>query len=182
MKRILLAGLCILSCAGYSRPSTAASGGDANVLVSQKGLGAAYGSRDPYRCSSTALPKTGAIDAAMARQYIVCGTEQGDAADPFWLLENVKVEVGKGVVPKGTYYVPRADQDPNAKDYAIRGSLDRYLCSKVRPGTLSGSPGKNCALWHETNASGDCYRTTFGDWKCYFHGTGPQMANQPPPH
>ena len=91
------------------------------------------------------------------------------------------------LVPKGTYYVPRADQDPAAKDYAIRGSLDRYLCSKQNKGVMIGNElqfnniGKNCTVWHETNATGDCYRTTFGDWKCYMHGEGPQVADRPPP-
>lgn len=117
------------------------------MLVAQQGLRAPYGSRDPYKCTSTAAPKTGPIDAAMARHHVICGTEQGDAGDPFWPLENVQIEVGKGVVPKGSYYVPRSDQDPNAKDCAIRGSVDRYLCCKVNPGTLSGSVGAARAAW-----------------------------------
>src|SRR6185437_13595611 len=113
----------------------AAAAAGSNVLTPQKGLGTTYGSRDPYTCSSTAAPKSGAIGADMARQYVICGAEEGDAGDQFWLLQNVKVEVGKGVVPKGTYYIPKADQDPNAKVYALRGSLDRYLCSKQDKGT-----------------------------------------------
>ncbi|MDE2462321.1 MAG: hypothetical protein KGO02_01210, partial [Alphaproteobacteria bacterium] len=147
-----------------------------NVLVPIKGAGAAYGARDPLSCSSTAAPKSGPITAGYARQYVICDLEQGDTGDQFWLLEHVKVEVGKGVVPTGTYYIPRADQDPNAKDYAIRGSLDRYLCSKQNKGVMIGNElqfnniGHNCTVWHESHATGDCYRTTFGDWKCYMHG------------
>ncbi len=179
MRRTLLIAVLVLASAGCSRQSTAADAHVPNVLVAQKGVGAQFGSRDPYTCSSKTFPKSGPITAAMARQYIICGAEEGDgSARSIWLLEDVTVDVGKGVV---THYITQADQDPNGRVYALRGSLKQYLCHKVQHGEFENG-GKNCALWHKTGATGKCYRTTFGDWTCSMNALDVlQIGGQPPP-
>lgn len=189
MKHIVPIGLASLAvvAAGCQGASAAT-----NVLVPQAGAGAPYGARDPYACSSKTSPTSGAISAQMARQYFICGWEKVDGNGNLDLTGNVQLQVGRGVVPRGTFAVPRSDQDPKAKVYAIRGSYDWYMCAKQDKGQQikglwssfsdAGNIGKNCVLWHVTNATGDCYRTTFGDWKCSMIGNnGDQIRDQPPP-
>ena len=179
MKRILQIGILVLASAGCTSKSTAANAHVPNVLVAQKGVGAQFGSRDPFTCSSKTFPKSGPITADMARQYIICGVEEGDgSARSIWLLEDVTVDVGKGVV---THYITKADQDPNGRVYALRGSLKQYLCHKVQHGEFENA-GKNCALTPKTSTTGKCYRTTFGDWTCSMNALEVlQIGGQPPP-
>lgn len=51
--------------------------------------------------------------------------------------------------------------------YPIRGSYTQYMCTKEYPerGTLYNI-GKNCNRSENRNATGSCYKTTFGDWRC----------------
>lgn len=180
MKAILLVGFLAMACVACLNPSAVAAQ-DRNVLIPQKGVGAPFGARDPRACSSTAYPEKGPISEAMAKQYFICGMEKVNPDGYLFLEENVKLQVGRGVVPRGVYAVPRADQDPNAKVYAIRGSFDQYMCSKLDHSTMFNNIGKNCGDQHVTNATGSCYRTTFGDWKCQMVGGGGSTGNVPPP-
>jgi len=166
-----------------------------NVLVPQKGSGAPYGSRDLWTCSSKADPKSGGISAGMATQYALCSFDHIDDAGFAYLADKVKLEVGKGVVPTGMH-IGKWGEDPSAKVYALRGSYDWYQCTKEDKGAPAGpgiwgsfqqrdsNIGKNCSVMHEVNATGNCARTTFGDWKCTLDMGGNGMVtvrNVPPP-
>ncbi len=148
-----------------------------SVLVPQKGVGAPYGARDPYTCSSTTTPKTGAITVATAEEYAICGFEH-ESNGFLYLVENVNLQVGRGVVPRGTFYIPKPGMDPKAPVYALRGTYDWYQCGKEDPTYAPYAPGKNCSVHHEVNGSGSCARTTFGDWKCNLEMGNPGAENK----
>lgn len=64
--------------------------------------------------------------------------------------------------------------------FAIRGSMESYQCSP----TYGTPTGRNCAITHSRNAEGDCYRTTFGDWRCFMvdgQARPNETTDQPPP-
>ena len=177
--RLMAAGAVVLAVAGYPALSMADSG--PNVLVPQKGLGAKFQARDPYTCSSMTEPKTGPVSADLARQYLICKIEQVNGAGLLFVIENVKVEVGKPIGKARDVLIINHDADPDGLIYPIRGSYDQYLCSPVDDSYAPHAHGQNCSVTHETHATGDCHRTSFGDWSCYMNGTGPSFNLRPPP-
>ena len=69
------------------------------VSHAQQGVGAKYDTRDPHTCASTKDPREGAISAEQAKQYFLCeaeGESPSGASTVPYLVEDVKVEVGKG--------------------------------------------------------------------------------------
>lgn len=108
--RFLAAGAVVLTILGYPALSMADSG--PNVLVPQKGLGAKFQARDPYTCSSTTEPKTGPVSADLARQYLICKIEQVNGAGLLFLLDNVKIEVGKPIGKARDVLIINHDADP----------------------------------------------------------------------
>jgi len=175
--RFLAAGAVVLTILGYPALSMADSG--PNVLVPQKGLGAKFQARDPYTCSSTTEPKTGPVSADLARQYLICKIEQVNGAGLLFLLDNVKIEVGKPIGKARDVLIINHDADPDGLIYPIRGSYDQYICFAVDHGLHRS--GQNCSVTQETHAKGDCHRTSFGDWSCYMDGMGPSLDGRPPP-
>lgn len=133
-----------------------------------KGLGADYGARDPRTCKDTKQPIKGAISAAQAQEYVICARE-GVATGSLHLVEDLKVEVGKGR-PYSTANGPWAtDIDTSATVYPIRGSFKNYICQPHHSNPAVpqyDNIGKNCSLYDSPVAEGVCYKTTFGDWKC----------------
>ncbi len=183
----LLAFLALLAfTTSWGRPSAAAS---PDVLVAQTGIGAKFGTHDPYSCKSTTAPRQGAITAALAAQYVTCTVDRIDHDGNLFLAENMKVEVGAGVPYQTAGVIGVEDIEPDGKIYAIRGSYDQYLCAPVNStgyvfnGQRQGvNVGRNCSLWHATHATGHCYRTSFGDWKCaMFDSDARIISDQPPP-
>ena len=133
----------------------------------QVGAGKEYGSRDPRTCANTKAPAQGAITAALATKYVICKAEKIWSND-LYLVENVKVnEVGGGIPYQAIRGQYSWDQvDVNYPVYPIRGSLVSYQCRNL-VNEYVGPPDANCATSNEPNASGHCYKTTFGDWKCF---------------
>lgn len=183
-KRVALFVTLIALTGGCAQGSQAqASKTVVNVLVPRKGVGKPYGSRDPMACSSKVAPKKGPISAAQAAQYVQCADEKLDSDGYLFLNEHLKVtQVAKGRPFSGAGLYGGGDVDPNTMVYAIRGSFDNYLCGKVMHGSVLENTGKNCALWHETHATGYCLRTNFGDWSCTMSDLdAQQVPGQPPP-
>ena len=123
-----------------------------------------FGTRDPRTCANTKAPARGVITAALAIQYFICQKEKvsGSYLD---LVENVKIEIGGGRP------YSRTDQgfsDVNVKVplYPIRGSFKQYTCEVEDPNYNVSKPGQNCTTWEKRKATGYCYKTTFGDWRC----------------
>lgn len=131
--------------------------------VAPAGDGARFGARDPHVCGSTKASGNGPPSAAVAREAFLCATEQVSAST-LYLAENVKIEVAA----KGSPYNPNLHNmskvDVDVPMYAVRGSYTRYQCSAVSD--YMKNAGKNCNVYQQPEASGICYKTTFGDWKC----------------
>lgn len=122
-----------------------------------------FGARDQRTCDDTKAPAKGAITAALALKYLNCQME-GVWSGNLYLVENVKVEVGGGVP-----YTPNlgAFDSINVRVplYPIRGSFVKYQCKDLETEHV-GPPDTNCNTYNNPKATGYCYKTTFGDWKC----------------
>ena len=99
------------------------------------------------------------------------------------MVENLKVEVAA----KGRPYNPNNDTmseiDVEVPVYAIRGSYTRYQCDQSYTAASGTNAGKHCFVFEQPAASGVCFKTTFGDWKCGLADltNRKQQANMPPP-
>ena len=84
-----------------------------------------------------------------------------------YLVENLKsVEVGGGI-PYAAIMGQRSfsEIDVNHPVYPIRGSFLRYRCRDLETEYV-GPPDANCSTDNHPKATGYCYKTTFGDWRC----------------
>ena len=146
------------------------------------GLGATYGTREPASCTSTAAPDEGAPSAEQAAQYLKCTTEK-ENGQQLTLLEDVVVQVAAKGRPYNPGHESMPEIDTDQAIYALRGSFVRYRCSKPDPDILQ-NVGKNCSSVEQPNAIGNCWKTTFGDWRCTMIDLDQyQMtASQAPPH
>lgn len=124
-----------------------------------------YGARDPRTCDNTIAPRRGAMTATLAKQYFICQAE-GVSGAYLYLVENEKVEVGGGRPYSGNADLGVPDIDPKVPIYPIRGSYTRYQCLPEDASMNSSAPGKNCNVQIYRKATGECYKTTFGDWRC----------------
>jgi len=132
------------------------------------GVGSNYNSRDPIACPS-AQPK-GAPTTAQATQIFRCTTEV--ETDHLYLTDNVQLQIGAS----RPFHVDNyPDIDSSRPVYPIRGSWTQYQCTNVK--TYPGVGKNNCAVFDESNGSGICYQTTFGDWRCKMF---PQASNLRP--
>ena len=130
-----------------------------------------YGTRDPRTCASTRAPAKGAITADLAKQYVVCQTEKVSGYE-LYLVENVTVQVGGGRPYNPQSDVNYSELDVETPIYPIRGSYTRYQCSQVNTSPNLYNVGKNCSVYEHRKATGSCYKTTFGDWKCNMYDYG----------
>lgn len=126
-----------------------------------------FGTREPRTCADTKAPTKGAITATLARKYLECQMEYLSGSGELYLVENVKVEVGGGI-PYSAIRGQRSlmEIDVNHPVYPIRGSFVLYQC-KNKLTAYSGPPNTNCTTYNNPKATGYCYKTTFGDWKCF---------------
>ena len=133
------------------------------LACAQTGIGAEYGSRDPATCTSKRNPTRGAPTPEQVKRYLMCEMEKVMYPPYLTLLDNVQVEVGKGRPFNPFSDASLSDADQASLIYPIRGSYDMYTCS---PPDRSTARGRNCLLTRQPHATGQCYRTTFGDWSC----------------
>ena len=130
-----------------------------SVRGQQASVSAAYRAREPVSCQSRAEPAQGRPTAAQVVQYLKCTTE-GVADGSLYLLEDVEVrEVGEGEYIDASYF---PDIDAAHPVFPIRGNLVRYECRREN----GSNAGANCVSHVEANASGNCHKTTSGDWNC----------------
>ena len=130
-----------------------------------KSIGAKYGTRDPRTCEEMKAPAKGVISSALATKYFICAAERIDG-QYLILLENVKVEVGAGRPYNPNMDINVPEIDVRFPLYPIRGSHTLYQCKNPETDYIS-VPGKTCHRYEHKNAKGSCYKTTFGDWRCY---------------
>jgi len=132
-------------------------------------------------CPSTREPVSGAISVEQATLYFMCSRE-GTRGGPLDLVENLTLEVGQG---RPASYLDSSDIDHDSLVYPIRGSFTMYTCytPKASPYPYLNNIGRNCHTHDEPQATGNCYRTSFGDWRCSMPDTGIHnyRENVPPP-
>ena len=133
----------------------------------QNNVGTAYGARDPVICGST--KSQGAVPTiAEVTRFLMCAKEKESARWGLWLVSDVKIQMAgprRYTDDLGHY----SQIDISAPMYDLRGSYVEYACDKLAgyggPGT--GRPaGKNCNKFTYLHATGTCYKTKFGEWKC----------------
>ena len=146
----------------------------------QPGVGAKFGSRDPQVCGSTKAGGKGPPDMKVVTAAVLCSNEKLSGTT-LYLTEELKVDIAT----KGRPHNPRTDImseiDTGVPVYAIRGSFVSYQCSPVSD--YMKNAGKNCNMYRQPQASGLCYKTTFGDWKCSLMdlSNNQQEPGVPPP-
>src|SRR5690348_6662554 len=104
------------------------SAGTLATVAAQPGIGSKYGSRDPLVCGSKTEPTRGAPSGQRLVDLVRCGSG-GERVywDQLYLLENVKVEIGKARPYQPTDKANKLD--PSKPVYPIRGSFDKYQCN-----------------------------------------------------
>jgi len=152
----------------------------ASPMETQTGVGKPYGARDPRDCPDAKQPTRGAMSAAQATQYVICGLEHV-YGENLYLAENVKVTVGGGIPYNPNNFPYATDIDPEATVYPIRAGFEKYQCGRLS--TVSDDKGKNCTVYRSQKATGVCVKTTFGDWRCSITSSdqADTKYNMPPP-
>ncbi len=162
----------------------AAADQSAQALASRptgNGVGAQYGAREPATCQSRTAPPS----AGTARQYLLCDMEGIDAFKNLILLTDVTVQIA---APRAFIYTQdssRTQIDVRAPVYDIRGGFKEYQCGLPIVGGGAYTATHNCNRYDQPQASGSCYRDTFGDWHCTMAGnrsaSTSQVREQMPP-
>ncbi len=132
------------------------------TVTSAEPIGAPYQSRDPATCSNRSAPVSGPMTALIARAYVACSRE-GIREDHVYLVGGMDLEVGRSR-PFQLSDQNNSDVDPKQPVYPIRGRLLIYYCARVSDD--GSNAGKNCDIINIPAATGECYKTTFGDWTC----------------
>jgi hypothetical protein len=153
--------------AGGSGQNGAAISGPLTILPE-------YDARAPRTCSKVTSPPT----AAQATVMVQCSME-GLSPTGLQLYQDVQLEIG---APRPFNYNTDAGLDgaaPNANVYPLRGSYTGYFCIKWG-GTLVPI-GHNCQKSVVSGATGACWKTSFGDYKCKLQGFAPTIVNSAGP-
>ena len=171
----------------YANPTTPAPVNTTQPVQALTGVGAEYGARNPRTCVDKTIPQKGAPTAAQVVQQFICQTEgihtgAASGTQILHLVDNVRVQVAP---PRP--FRPNVDLiddiRPGEPIYQIRGSYTKYNCDVIRADQANA--GKNCQVYVHQNATGLCYRNTFGDWYCYMsdfnHPVFPDQYDAAPP-
>jgi hypothetical protein len=147
-------------CSSNTTKVQAAGGGPAaaggQVAGNPSAFEPVFKTRGPRTCNSvTSVPTVAQIPA------LVQCTLESKTAYAITLITNIKVQTG-GFRAYSEFQDGYATGiDTSAKVMPIRGSMVQWLCSQDRD-----DPGANCARANKPQAEGECWKTTFGDWKC----------------
>lgn len=155
--------------------------------VRDAAAGAGYSSAGPRSCPTRNVPARGALSAAQAAAYVICGRER-ELAGVLHLVGNITVS---GIAP-GRRYNPREDNnvpniDVKRPVYQIRGRLEVYYCNRTNnpyPMGPNYARGTNCNVIDHPNATGLCYQDSFGAWDCKLWDINARWdarVNVPPP-
>ncbi len=134
-----------------------------NFTFAQAGIGAKYGARDPRTCADKKSPRTGALSAAQATEYVTCASE-GVFVTSLFLVENVSVQIGKARPYNIREDINFPNIDTKFPVYPIRGSFREYVCTPIYGDRHNLN--RNCWIKEEPNAKGACYKDSFGEWDC----------------
>lgn len=132
--------------------------------------GSPWGARSPAQCQAVRQAKPPSVDQAI--QLLRCVKESASqSTGELWLMEDVKVEIG-GATDYAAMYplITMNEADTTKKVYPIRGSWTWSSCMQRADAARRGNPDLNCRETGVTGATGACWQTTFGDWKCTMNG------------
>lgn len=142
--------------------------GAGGIAVAQDAR-ALWGTRPAAACPTVRQ----APSAAQAGALVRCAKEsQSTSSGESWLVEDLQVQVGGATRFAAMYNeVTMPDADTRKPVYPIRGSWTWSVCKLRRDARIYGDPNLNCRETPVTRATGACWQTTFGDWKCTMNGT-----------
>lgn len=128
-----------------------------------------WGTRAAATCPSVRQAPTLALAAALVR----CNKEsQSTSTGESWLVADLQVQVGGATSFAAMYNaVTMPDADTRKSVYPIRGSWTWSVCKLRKDARIYGDPNMNCRETPVTRATGACWQTTFGDWRCTMNGT-----------
>jgi hypothetical protein len=129
------------------------------------------------RAARTCTKLTTAPTLAQAVALVQCAMD-GISSGSLYLTQNVNIEMG---TPRAFVYNVDAGSsgiDLNAQVYPLRGSYTGYMCSRI--GSMAPA-GHNCMKSDVPVATGTCWKTSFGDYKCLLKGAVPKMEGGMPP-
>jgi hypothetical protein len=135
---------------------------------------AAYQGRAPRQCSSVNQPPS----VSQATAMVQCWSDAVSALGLF-LYEDAKLQIGapRAYLLTSDSYLPQID--PTAIVYPIRGSYTYYACTGINNLVPAG---RQCTRRPVPQALGMCWKTSFGDWKCYMQGNvSTEVATVPAP-
>ncbi len=130
--------------------------------LTHPGIGAEFGARDPRTCKDKTQPRSGALSAEQAKEYLICDTE--GLVNQLYLIDEVTVQVAPGRRYNANEDINFPDIDLKFLIYPIRGSYKSYSCSRIN--LERSNLGRNCMIYDEPHANGACYKDSFGDWRC----------------
>ena len=139
-------------------------GFDPTIAQPKAGSGATFASRDIYTCNPEKAQMKGPPNSQQAEALVMCSWEKVTGSGTLsnaYLTENVVVQVGSGRPYE--YGDGSGDADVKQAVYPIRGS---FVYDRCFPINSAYPAGKSCKKIEHPNASGICYKTNFGDWKC----------------
>jgi hypothetical protein len=97
---------------------------------------------------------------------------EADRPTGLFLMQEVRVEMGKPRSYDVQIDGELQEIDPSAQVFPLAGSLKQFWCSPVGVGYPAGA---NCTVSPMPQALGKCWKTTFGDWKCNLAGPAPNQ-------
>jgi len=132
------------------------------AVASAQSVGAPYQSRDPQTCPDRSAPVSGPMTAAIARTYVGCSREFV-FMQRIYLIAGMDLEIGRSR-PFQRSDEGLNDVDPSQPVFPLRGRILTFACDRVRDD--GSNAAKNCDVNMTPKATGQCYKTTFGDWTC----------------
>jgi hypothetical protein len=167
--------LCLLSLTFVASLGFTRAGGQApgNGLSGPPVLLPEYQARAPRTCTKLTTAPSLAQAVALAQ----CAMD-GISSGQLFLTQSVNIEMG---TPRPFVYQSDAGLsgiDLNAQVYPLRGSYTGYLCNKI--GSMYPT-GHSCLKSDVPEATGKCWKTSFGDYKCLLKGAVPKMEGGMPP-
>lgn len=137
--------------------------------ASAQDAGQLWGTRAAAACPSVRQ----APSPAVAAQLVRCAKEsQSLSSGESWLALDMQVQVGGATSFAAMYNaVTMPDADTRKSVYPIRGGWTWSVCKLKKDARIYGDPNMNCRETPVTRATGACWQTTFGDWRCTMNGT-----------
>ena len=94
------------------------------------------------------------------------------------LLDRLSIQFGGAQPYNERTHAALTAVDTTSSIYPVRGSYTSYNCIR----TKDGGVGTNCVTSAQSNATGYCWVTTFGNWDCIISQPSSNIVqNQPPP-